>query len=214
MSTTKGFSAYKKYLAIMMHFNAKTDYDYFKYNGKTNVTLESYNKNKKNIYTYGGIEKRVGGENLETFFFVNMEDGSYKKMIPQIWYKNYKKVVDKLDTFDVDFKNDLRVIVEESEKEGCTYNDLFNGGKFHLHPLLYVWYDKGMISRFTMLFIDSYIESFIDESSSSDPLLWKEVVDRHLARVGFYRRCYFHRLYTKDELIKFGQTQLKTIQKR
>jgi len=205
-----GFAAYQKYLAIMMHFNVKTNYDYFKYNGKTNAKLESYQNNKSNIYKYAGIEKRIGINQLETFFFVNFE-GDYKKFVPQPWYKYYKKVIDSLDNFPVTYAADLKTISDMVRDTQCSRDDLFTGGEFHLHPLLYVWYDKGIISRYTMLFIDSYIESIFDESHSSDPLLWKEVVDAHRLRVGFYRRCYFLNLKSKDEMIKSGQKQLNNL---
>jgi hypothetical protein len=207
MSEMIGFTAYQKYLSIMMHFNDKINYDYFKYNGKTSVKLETFKKNKSNVYKYAGIEKRVGFDELETFFFVNMEDG-YKKFIPQMWYKHYKKCLDRINMFDVEFDDDLYSINEMIESTGCGYKDLFNGGEFHLHPLLYVWYDKGMVSKNTVMFIDAYISSIFEESHSCDPLLWKEVVDKHRQVTGFYRRCYFSRLHDMDEMKKFGQNKL------
>ena len=38
------FEAYKHYLALKLHFSS--DYDYFKYNGKTNATQQSFEKRK------------------------------------------------------------------------------------------------------------------------------------------------------------------------
>ena len=38
------FEAYKEYIALKLHFTS--DYDYFKYNGKTNVTLHSFEERK------------------------------------------------------------------------------------------------------------------------------------------------------------------------
>jgi len=207
-----GFVAYQKYLAIMMHFNKKVDYDYFKYNGKTTATVESFKKNKQNVFKFGGIEKRVGVDELETFFFVNLEKESYKAFVPQIWYKSYKNQLAFLKDDMVSFEADLEAIVNMAKHEGCTYNDLFKGGKNNLHPLLYTWYDREMISRLTMIFIDAYIKQFIVESNSNDPLLWKEVVDMHQKRVGFYRRCYFRRLNNMDEMVKIGQKYLNKIQ--
>jgi|AntRauTorcE11897_2_1112592.scaffolds.fasta_scaffold01848_22 hypothetical protein len=207
----RGFAAYQTYLAIMMHFNEKSNYDYFQYNGKTRATIEKFKDDKQKVFKFGGIEKRVGVGELETFFFVNMEKEGYRAFVPQLWYKSYKNQLAILNDSMVSFEDDINHIVDIAKHEGCTYKDLFCGGDFHLHPLLYVWYDKGIISRFTMLFIDAYIESIFDESHSNDPLLWTEVVDRHRIRVGFYRRCYFSRLQSKDEMIKIGQTQLNNI---
>ena len=42
------FEAYQKYIALKLHFTS--DYDYFKYNGKTNVTLNSFNERKDKFH--------------------------------------------------------------------------------------------------------------------------------------------------------------------
>ena len=43
------FEAYKHYLALKLHFSS--DYDYFKYNGKTNATQQSFEKRKDRFRT-------------------------------------------------------------------------------------------------------------------------------------------------------------------
>lgn len=201
----KGFTAYQKYLAIRMHFNPKTDYDYFTYNGKTSAKLENFAKNKKNLYKYGGIEKRVGVDELETFFFVNIQSNPFSQFVPQIWYKRYKNEVERFrDYFIISdgYYRDVECIRSICDHQGYTYESLFKQTENNLHPLLYSWYSKGIISEYTYYFIDLYIRQFINEESSLDPLLWKEVVEQHTLRKPFYKRCYFSRLYSTDEMIK------------
>ncbi len=47
--TQNGLNAYKTYIALKQHFT-KPDYDYFKYNGSTNASFESYKKRKDAIF--------------------------------------------------------------------------------------------------------------------------------------------------------------------
>ena len=42
------FECYSTYTALKLHFTS--DYDYFKYNGKCNVTLSSFNKRKEKFF--------------------------------------------------------------------------------------------------------------------------------------------------------------------
>ena len=51
------FEAYQKYIALKLHFTS--DYDYFKYNGKTNVTLNSFNE-RKDKFHFKKIVKKYG----------------------------------------------------------------------------------------------------------------------------------------------------------
>ena len=209
----KGFEAYKKYLAVRMHFNPKTDYDYFKYNGKTTAKLDSFLKDKKNIYKYGGLEKRIGLDELETLFFINIESNPFSPFVPQIWYKRYKNEMERFKDYFINgngFQTDLDCILSMCKHKGYSYDSLFNESKNHLHPMLYVWYDKGIISEYTFYFIDLYINRFVVEESSSDPLLWKEVVDKHSLRKPFYKRCYFSRLQSKDEMIEKWTKNIKS----
>lgn len=208
----KGFTAYQKYLAIRMHFNPKASYDYFKYNGKTSAKVESFLKDRRNIYKFGGIEKRVGLDELETFFFVNIEENHYIPLLPQLWFKNYKITLSRFESYvqQDQFSKDIKTILSFVQANGIEYDSLFKESKEHLHPMLYVWYDKRIISEFTVFFVDLYINRFIIDESSYDPLQWKEVVEQHQLRRPFYKRCYFSRLQSTDEMVKNWTKAFKT----
>jgi hypothetical protein len=44
-----GFDVYKVYLGVKLHFTTKT-YDYIKYGGKVNATLDSFTKRKDRYF--------------------------------------------------------------------------------------------------------------------------------------------------------------------
>ena len=54
----EGYEAYKKYLAIKLHFT-KDEYDFFKYNGETNAKFETFiQRNDK--YFFVKVARKYG----------------------------------------------------------------------------------------------------------------------------------------------------------
>jgi len=45
MTETTGFEAYALYQSIKLHFTSDS-YDFFRYNGKTNVSKDNFSRNK------------------------------------------------------------------------------------------------------------------------------------------------------------------------
>lgn len=65
-----GLEAFSLYHAINLHF--KTTYDYVKYNGKTNVTLESFEK-RRDKYTFLKLARKyTNTDDMSLFFIANM----------------------------------------------------------------------------------------------------------------------------------------------
>lgn len=112
-----GFQAYSKYLAFKRHFTSS--YDYFKYNGKTNASFDSFVA-RKDAYLFQKIGKKPDFENL---ILANIVQN------PKIWagdliedpakqvYLGWKKrtdaitvhVKDSLDLLKDDFKSNFIV---------------------------------------------------------------------------------------------------------
>lgn len=186
---SRGFNAYQIHQAMKLHFNPKVDYDYFKYNGKTRVSREKYFSDKMSVTKYNGIEKRIPKEQLELFFFVNMkqEKKRFSKFVPQMWIKEFKNFLTSYEDFANIFTKDMEIIADRMTERKY----LFTEGKKNLHPLLYVWYDKGVISELTFVYIDLFIEEFVNESSSDDIIHWTKFVEEHQAIKSFYKLLVF-----------------------
>ncbi|MDX1532782.1 MAG: hypothetical protein R3230_01090 [Nitrosopumilaceae archaeon] len=201
--SSRGFKAYQIHVSMMLHFNPKSDYDFFKYRGKTNAKLESFQSDKVKVRKYFGIEKRVGYENLELFFFASLKDEMtrFRKFVPQPWYKTFKNFQKEIDNFENTFHNDLLTIRKLFAESKAKRENLFKANENQLHPLLYSWYSKGYISELTFIFFDLYIERFLESTSSNDPVLWKSVIEEYRHKENFFDRYVFC-LHNKDELIR------------
>lgn len=71
MQDTSGFAAYTLYQAIKLHFTS--DYDFFKYNGKTNVSKDSFMHNKSK-YSFYKLSRKYSIDDLRDFFVANFID--------------------------------------------------------------------------------------------------------------------------------------------
>jgi len=66
MNENTGFAAFALYNALKTHFTS-TSYDFFKYNGKTNVSKETFMKHKSK-YQFYKLSRKYTLEELRNFF--------------------------------------------------------------------------------------------------------------------------------------------------
>jgi hypothetical protein len=69
MSENSGLAVYMMYNALRLHFTTDS-YDYFKYNGKTNTTKESF-LTHKNKYAFYRLSRKHTLEDARDFFVAN-----------------------------------------------------------------------------------------------------------------------------------------------
>lgn len=73
MTDNTGFAAYALWNALKLHFTSES-YDYFKYNGKTNVSKQTFTINKSK-YQFYKLSRRYDLEELKNFFIANFIQG-------------------------------------------------------------------------------------------------------------------------------------------
>ena len=113
--TETGFIAYRDYLAIKRHFTTK--YDYFKYNGKVNVSKESF-ETRRDSYQFQRLSKKKDYKNLILSNIINnpkvwvgslLEDSATETYLE--WKKRTdaitRHVQDNLSKLDSDFKTNF-----------------------------------------------------------------------------------------------------------
>lgn len=157
------FEAYQKYLAMKQHFTQK-GYDYFKYNGKTNASVNSF-ETRKDKYFFHKLSKK---DDVENFLMVNLIDN------PQIWigelfdekadlkYLEWKR---KQESLSYIFKTELNALNEDLNE-----NFKIEDGQ---HPYILKQYLRKNISLDTFVIIDDILKfaKYLDKNVS-DTIIW------------------------------------------
>jgi hypothetical protein len=108
-----GFVAYALYNSIRLHFTSKT-YDYFKYNGKTNVTKDTFAK-KKDKFTFYKLSRKYSLTDLKMFYvanFLEKTDGWVNDLLSQDAEENYVKWQKVNQSLTYMFSNDLDKLLD------------------------------------------------------------------------------------------------------
>jgi hypothetical protein len=74
MTENTGFAAFALYNALKLHFTSDS-YDYFKYNGKTNVSKQSFTV-RKDKYQFYKLSRKYDLENLKNYYVANFINGN------------------------------------------------------------------------------------------------------------------------------------------
>lgn len=163
----EAIDAYRTYIALKHHFTLDT-YDYFRYNKKTRVTLDSFLKRKDRIF-FAKLGNRKDAY-LESFlvanflYQTNMWVGELLSDECEDRYKDWKR---RQESLSYHFKSEMDFISDLSPEE---FNKLFhpvNGN----HPEIIQKYMRKEISLETLCILD-HILKFIHKTDKiiSDPI--------------------------------------------
>ena len=170
--TREGYECYKLYLALQRHFS--TDYDFHKYNGKVNASVDAYNK-RNDKFSFEKLSKIIEVDERVDFFICHFLEN------PKCWirdmskqsYENYKA---HLRLFPKTFKSDLEFISMHNPVDLMkTGNDI---------PLIHQMAINKKICLETIITMD-YFFPFVDkhEKEVSIPFVFPE----HIKRIKKYR---------------------------
>ena len=73
MTENTGYAAFAMYNSLKLHFTS-SNYDYFKYHGKTNVSAVTFLK-RKDKYTFYKLSRKYSLEELRNFYVANFLEG-------------------------------------------------------------------------------------------------------------------------------------------
>jgi hypothetical protein len=114
MSENSGLAVYMMYHALRLHFTSDS-YDYFKYNGKTNVSTNSFLTNKAK-YSFYKLSRKYSLEESKEFFVANFIVGDTtwvgELLTPQA-EENYKKWKKNIQSLTYSFENDLSYLFDK-----------------------------------------------------------------------------------------------------
>jgi hypothetical protein len=107
MTENSGFAAYSLWNALKLHFTSDS-YDYFKYNGKTNVSKQTFTTNKSK-YQFYKLSRKYDLDELKNFYVANFIQGKgdWVGDLLQDGDENYTKWQKTQQSLTYTFENDI-----------------------------------------------------------------------------------------------------------
>ena len=184
------FECYKEYLALKNHFT-KPSYDYFKYNGKSNAKVDSFNVRKDRLW----FQKLAKHPDVHNFLIANFVKNE-KAWIKELAYsedaeKIYKDWLKRNQSLSYEFKKELNHL-------SSNFNDNFLIDKISPHPLLLRRYLGDYVSLETVCILLqlSKAKSYWDKKMEYDPV-YQEVKQKIEKYTPFLK-------YDKDKIQKIA----------
>lgn len=169
------FDAYKKYLAIKLHFKQKK-YDYFKYRGSLKITRSSF-ETRNDKYHFHKLSKKP---DLELFLACNIRDNN------DIWVGNlfdekcvnaFRETQKKLQSLEYMFRNDM------SQFESLDEAFVVKNGDY---PKILNMFNRGEIMAETMIILNSACKVFdYWDKTISDTIIWPKTRQKLQKFAGF-----------------------------
>ena len=160
------FEAYEKYVALKLHFTS--EYDYFRYNGKTSVTPKSFNE-RKDKFHFKRLAKKYDDSTIRDYFIANIIDN--KQWIGNMDIATYSQWQARIQSIEYVFSND----VEKLLTNVTDFDIIFNSDKGN-HPKLVKAYLGKKISLETLVIFEKLLHfRKMFNKEIRDAIIWPKV---------------------------------------
>lgn len=169
------FDAYVTYLAFKLHFSSAS-YDFFKFNGKTKASINSFN-NRKDKYLFEKVAAKLGKEKfIERMLIEQIDNKNFwvKDILSKDNEIRYLKWRGFIEGFRYNFKSELNKIKEYCLLTDSSINDIFSC-KNTIHPILFKMLLRKDVTIETFMSIDSLVglSKKLNSREEYDPI-WKD----------------------------------------
>lgn len=168
MSDNGGLAVYMMYHALRLHFISDS-YDYFKYNGKTNTSKDSFLTNK-NKYSFYKLSRNYSLHECKDFLVANFLVGDIKwvgELLTEESVDNYRRWQKRNQSLSYQFENDLSIIFDKHEPAELLK---VKPGEF---PKLLQYAMDGTISVETLAIMNDLMNFFpMWEKKIDDDIIW------------------------------------------
>ena len=192
MTENTGFAAYALWNALKLHFTSES-YDYFKYNGKTNVSKQTFTTNKSKYHFYK-LSRKYNLEELKDFYVANFIQGKgdWVGDLLQDGDENYTKWQKTQQSLTYTFENDIIVLLDNKVENP---NDLLvvRNNEF---PKLMQYTTQGDITLETLIILNDLMNFF--------PMWEKEIYD-DIVWPSFKTKCVKYKPFLHYDKEKFKQ---------
>ncbi len=167
-----GFDCYRTYLAFKNHFT-RDKFDYFKYGGKTNVSISTFNKRKDRYFFEKMSRQKKDGEIVDYFTAIFSQCDDPQKMwigeIIENGEKNYAEWQKKVQSLGYIFRQEMQKLCEDKE-----FNSLFEckSGK---HPVIIKEHLKKNVSLESLIILDAVINFKKNFDKELNDFVWETV---------------------------------------
>jgi len=169
MTENTGFEAYQLWNSLKLHFTSDS-YDYFKYNGKTNVSKQTFTTNKSK-YQFYKLSRKYDLEELKNFYVSNFIEGNgdWVGDLLQDGDENYTKWQKRIQSLTYTFETDTLFILEAYEDDREAVFKVYDGQQPDLLGLML----RGKIALETVCILDEFL-NFIPtwKKKISDDIIW------------------------------------------
>ena len=199
MIENTGFAAFALYNALKLHFSSDS-YDYFKYNGKTNVSKDSFAV-RKDKYSFYKLSRKFSLDELKDFYIANFLEHNDKwigDMAGPIGEENYKKWQRRIHSLTYTFDNDIVKVLDKVDSP----NDLLVVKSGDYPKLLRETMEEN-IGLETLVILDDIMNFFP---------MWKKKIDDDIIWPNYRKVCEKYKpflSYDKDKFITILKKRLK-----
>ena len=160
------FEAYKEYIALKLHFTS--DYDYFKYNGKTNVTPHSFD-GRKDKYHFKRLATKYNDSTIREYFVANLIGNN--PWVGNMDMATYSQWQARTQSIEYIFQNDVENLLTNVTE----FDIIFNSDKGN-HPKLVKAYLGKKISLETLVLFEKLLhfrKTF--DKEIKEQIIWPKV---------------------------------------
>ena len=194
-----GYEAFSLYESLKLHFNKDT-YDFFKYNGKTNITVTSFENRKDKYHFYKLSRKYSDKQDLTDFIVANLMVserlwvGDLLCEDAEVRYRARKKTLQSLSYV---FENDCRTIfdgVKDPNEVIKTEGD---------YPVLLLKALRKEITMETLVILNRILNFFpMWDKKLTDTIRWPD----------FRRKCEKYAAFLPQDVVKYKMLLKKVLQ--
>jgi hypothetical protein len=190
MTEASGFAAFALWNALKLHFTSNS-YNYFKYNGKTNVSKNSF-MNRKDKFTFYRLSRKFDLEELKYYMIANFlkDNGNWVgDMAGPEAEEHYKKWQKINQSLTYTFENDIMFVLDRVENP-----DEMLEVKNNSFPKLMLYVMEGSVTLETLVILNDILNFF--------PMWDKNIYD-DLVYPNFKLRCEKYAPFLQYDKIKF-----------
>ena len=166
------FEAYKLFLAVKMHFT-QPNYDYFKYNGKVNANLDSFNR-RRDKFHFAKLAKHKDPLGYLVSQYVN---GDFTGWVGDLFTEEaervYTQYLARQQAVTYNFQSDLRKLDDDFISKFKV--------KDGQHPEALVMFRRGLLSIETFTILNDILSFFkLWDTRIDDTVIWPSIRERCL----------------------------------